>query len=288
MPFDAHANFAYSTVAVAPVPAASGTSLEVAAGTGALFPAVPFNAVCWPLGALPLSSNAEVLRVTARAGDVLTVTRTQESSSARTIGVGDQIAEAITAKVLTDVEAAVTALQGTTSATPPGSPVDGDIWRLPADAASGVYWLFRYDAASASAFKWTFLGGAPLSSDVATQEATASGVYVDLATVGPSVTLPRAGDYDLLFGASMTDSANAARVALASVKLGAAATADSDSTVFAHGAQGAGVSAVASVNRGLRVTGMAASDVVKLQYRIAGGSVGFEKRWLKVTPVRVS
>lgn len=101
---DAHKNFAYSTVATAPSPASSGTSLTVQSGDGALFPAVPFNATVWPTGALPLSSNAEIVRVTNRSTDTLTITRAQESSSARSIVIGDQIAATITAKTLTDVE----------------------------------------------------------------------------------------------------------------------------------------------------------------------------------------
>lgn len=102
---DAHLNFAYSLVATAPSPATSGTSLIVTAGQGALFPTVPFNATIWPTGAQPTSLNAEIVRVTARSTDTLTVGRAQESSSARTILVGDQIAATVTAKTLTDVEA---------------------------------------------------------------------------------------------------------------------------------------------------------------------------------------
>lgn len=100
---DTYANFAYSTVATAPSPATSGTTIVIASGDGAKFPAVPFNAVVWPAGASPLSSNAEIVRVTARSTDTLTVTRTQEGTSARTIVAGDQIMQAVTAKTLTDV-----------------------------------------------------------------------------------------------------------------------------------------------------------------------------------------
>src|SRR5688572_27507900 len=101
---DQHKNFAYSTVATAPSPAASGTSLTVAAGQGALFPAAPFNCTVWPSDVQPLASNAEVIRVTVKAGDVLTIVRAQEGSDARTIVVGDQIAATITAATLTDIE----------------------------------------------------------------------------------------------------------------------------------------------------------------------------------------
>lgn len=105
---DAHKNLAYSLVATAPSPAASGTSLVVTAGQGALFPTVPFNATIWPVGANPITTNAEIVRVTAISTDTLTITRAQESTSARTVIVGDQIAATITAKTLEDIEANAT------------------------------------------------------------------------------------------------------------------------------------------------------------------------------------
>ncbi len=110
MSFDAHNNFAYSTVLTAPSPAASGTELTLQAGAGALFPAAPFNCTVWPADAQPTDANAEIVRVTAIVGDVLTITREQEGTAARTILVGDQFAETITAKAFTDIEAAIPAV----------------------------------------------------------------------------------------------------------------------------------------------------------------------------------
>lgn len=109
MAFDAHANFAYSVVVTAPSPAASGTSLTVTSGTGALFPAVPFNATVWPSNAPPLADFSEIVRVTNIAGDVLTITRAQEGTAAVSIAVGYQIAASLTAKTITDIESAVNA-----------------------------------------------------------------------------------------------------------------------------------------------------------------------------------
>jgi hypothetical protein len=121
--YDAHTNFGYSLIAVAPTPAASGTTFNVTTGEGAVFPTVPFNIVIWPAGANPSTTNAEICRVTSKGtGDNWTVTRTQESSSARAIALGDQVANAITVKVLTDVEASITALiPGTTAPTTTGN-----------------------------------------------------------------------------------------------------------------------------------------------------------------------
>jgi hypothetical protein len=94
-------NLAISTVATAPSPAGSGTSLTVAAGHGARFPQPStdgaFSATVWPSDANPDPTNAEIVLVTARSGDVLTIARTQEGSSARSVVVGDRIMLAVTA-----------------------------------------------------------------------------------------------------------------------------------------------------------------------------------------------
>jgi hypothetical protein len=112
MAFDQHTNFAVSTVAVLPSPAASGTSLTVASGEGARFPAAPFNATIGPIAAQPTPANAEIVRVTARTGDVFTLARAQEGTTARTVQIGDLIAATITAKTLTDIETTVPTLAG--------------------------------------------------------------------------------------------------------------------------------------------------------------------------------
>ena len=81
-----------STVATAPSPATSGTSLTVTAGQGSRFPTPPFEVTIFPTGSQPLASNAEIVGVTAVSGDTLTITRAQEGTTARSIVVGDQIA----------------------------------------------------------------------------------------------------------------------------------------------------------------------------------------------------
>ena len=105
---DPHVNFAYALVAVAPIPASSGTSLTITSGLGSLFPAtspiIAFNAVVWPVNTKASILNAEFVRVTTRSGDVFTILRAQESSNARVIVVGDQIALTVTAKTFKDIE----------------------------------------------------------------------------------------------------------------------------------------------------------------------------------------
>jgi hypothetical protein len=90
-------NFAYSRVVVAPSPATTGISLEITSGDGSLFPDTPFNATVWPVGEIPLSTNAEIVTVTDSTGDILTIVRQQEGTSARSIVIGDRISATITA-----------------------------------------------------------------------------------------------------------------------------------------------------------------------------------------------
>lgn len=115
MAFDARKNFAYSTVATAPSPASSGTSLVVASGDGTKFPAASFNAVIWPVSAQPSTTNAEIVRVTAISTDTFTITRAQEGTSARTVVVGDQIMAGLTDKTLDDIESLLATESGTLS-----------------------------------------------------------------------------------------------------------------------------------------------------------------------------
>lgn len=111
--FDQHKNFIITAVVVPPVPPSSGTTVTVTAGDGATFPTAPFNVTIWPVGALPSRANAEIARVTLVVGNVLTMTRAQEGTSARAILVGDQIAVTITAKSLEDIEGQVSNVTGT-------------------------------------------------------------------------------------------------------------------------------------------------------------------------------
>jgi len=166
-----------------------------------------------------------------------------------------------------------------TSSSPPGSPVDGMIWRLPASSSTGVYWFFQYDSSQAT-YKWVFMGGPPLTSEVATSETSNSATYVDLATVGPSITLPRGGDYIVSHGNSCFNAVGAKQYQ--TVKLGAAAAADAHACI--HDA----VNLTDTPSKTFRSNGASASDVYKLMYRNNVTNTGtWLERWISVTPVRV-
>src|SRR5262245_6374962 len=93
-------------------------------------------------------------------------------------------------------------------------PVSGDVQDMDTvdylvDKTNGVTWRLLYRAAETT-YKWHYVGGPPLYSEVAAEETTGSASYVALTTAGPSVTLPVGGDYDVETGCRSFCSADAA------------------------------------------------------------------------------
>jgi len=93
-------DFATALIATAPSPANSGTSLVLDAGMGARMPAVPFAATIHPEGEIPTLDNAEKVNVTDVVVDTLTIQRAQGQTTAKNIGVGWRISNAIFASDL--------------------------------------------------------------------------------------------------------------------------------------------------------------------------------------------
>lgn len=165
----------------------------------------------------------------------------------------------------------------------PSAPANGTTvdYQSAAMAVDGVRWRLTYNAQSASAYKWEFVGGTPLFSEVATSESTTSGTYVDLATVGPSVTTPLAGDYDVTIEAVAASSAVSSFAGM-SYAIGGTAATDAD---YAHvNSQVANQEIVATRTR--RKTGLPASTALVAKYRTSA-SASYHSRMMRVIPVRV-
>lgn len=166
----------------------------------------------------------------------------------------------------------------------PTSPNDGDEIYYVADAVNGVVWNLRYNASSASTFKWEFIGGSPLSQEILTSQTIAGGGggnYQNLTTPGPDVTVPEAGDYDIEYHVMVGggDDGVATKV---SPKLGALSANDNDMVELS-------TTRTISTGRTIRRT-LSPGDLVRLQYALATGSASgasYSRRSLFVRPVRV-
>lgn len=162
----------------------------------------------------------------------------------------------------------------------PLNPRDGDLIRYIATAAAtGAFqdaiWNFAYNKAAGY---WYNSGSSPLVREIDTAETTVSLTYVNLATVGPQITLPFIGDYMFTYGAVLVNSA-AASLSLLSVDFGSGA-ADPDNVVVL------GANNV-SASRSRAKTIVTAGFTSAMKYRVTGGTGTFEKRFLNVLPLRI-
>jgi len=110
------ANNGYATLASSV--ASSDTSLTVTSGQGARFPTLAGGDYFYTT-LIDASNNLEIVKCTARTGDVLTVVRGQESTAARSYTAGDRIEQRITAAALGAIytEAVADATPGTDTIT---------------------------------------------------------------------------------------------------------------------------------------------------------------------------
>lgn len=78
------------------------TAISVASGEGARFPS-PGAGDWFPLTLVKATGALEIVRCTARAGDVLTVTRSQEGTAAQAFSSGDRVELRLTAAALNTI-----------------------------------------------------------------------------------------------------------------------------------------------------------------------------------------
>lgn len=163
----------------------------------------------------------------------------------------------------------------------PGSPTDGLEYILVDSLTAPTYsWRFRYVSGISDAYKWVFLGGVPALSEVPTSENYSSASYGNLATVGPQITLPRAGIFQIEIGCRLFTGSGGSYMSYA---IGATAAVDADSINMD---QAGGTIPYGS--RPAVKTISAASTAIVAKYRTSGISGNFLHRWMRIVPVRVS
>lgn len=165
----------------------------------------------------------------------------------------------------------------------PASPTDGLEVYFVASAADGVIWHLRYNASSASAYKWEVVGGPPLYAQTLPNENTISTAYVALATPGPSLTLPLAGDYVIDLGANINN-LGASTTGLMSYDIGATPASDND---FVNAYNATGFQIQISAMRRQRKNGLPAVTLTAKYRATAAAGAYFANRWISAEPIRV-
>lgn len=168
----------------------------------------------------------------------------------------------------------------------PANPVDGQECHFLADATNGVVWRLRYRAAAPGSYKWECVGGSPLHANVSADETfTADGAYRDVATLGPDVTVPLAGDYTYEFAAMAYNGTAGPGSIWIGLVLGAGA-----SPATPHEAVGNYPSSAYRIAFAWhqRMTGLTAGQLLRLRYAMSGGGTAHAtSRRVMVTPIRV-
>jgi hypothetical protein len=167
------------------------------------------------------------------------------------------------------------------------APVQDDRVTLQVDAANGIYWELYYDAASASPYKWCYLGGPPLFAEVLTNEGTANDSAWRALTTPLTLTIPRNGDYDITVGAFVNPNGGQNIISNASYAIGATAP-NVDDGIQAQYVNAATEKGPTS-SRTRRKPGLVAATVIAAQYQGGGSTTStFADRWLSIVPVRIS
>jgi hypothetical protein len=203
------------------------------------------------------------------------------ASAAELNNFGDGIVEAQRQPFLTALPSATTGGPGG------GALVDGQECYYKPDPTNAtgngnVVWHLKYELSSA---KWYCIGGAPMIvKQVSADTTTSLNVYADpTPNAGPSVTGPLAGDFDVTYTVSMAHSA-VAGFTVANVKVGAAAIANDDDSLYTQSAT-AGQQSIST--RTIRKT-IAAGDVLKVMYYVTPAGTGtVKRRSIAIMPVRV-
>jgi hypothetical protein len=167
--------------------------------------------------------------------------------------------------------------------TPPASPADGDLWCFPADATNGVIWMFRYRAASASAYKWEFVGGPPTSAVVVPAEpVSAVSTWANATTVGPDGVIPRSGDYRVQF----TCYCNCASAAV--LQMGVANASVGTTPVNQLALMNVAAGAYGNLTGMTTVPGVIIGQTLRAQYNTSVANATFGGRVVTFLPIRVS
>ena len=150
-------------------------------------------------------------------------------------------------------------------------------------ATVGAVWHLRYRAAGGT-YKWEFVGGSASGQDISTAQTKAvAGAFTDLATVGPLITVPLAGDYDVTYGAQVSGDNADRNTGFNLNKNGTQLE-----FAYAHASYSATDGATGSTATAIGRYTLAASDVLKIQYYSAISiAPSFSYRRIRLVPIRV-
>jgi hypothetical protein len=167
------------------------------------------------------------------------------------------------------------------------TPVDGDerYFQNALMKSLGIMWKFRYDgSAPAGQPKWVFVGGQGFYDvhDGDNFAGPSANVWEDAGPVGPGMPIPLQGDYSIEFGGLVYSNIPGVYGGIAIMVNGAVV-----GQPLMHGNFGGGYIDYHDMSRTNRIDGIAQGAALKLAYYSNPIGAGFQKRYVKITPIRV-
>lgn len=207
------------------------------------------------------------------------------SFAVKTWNVGDVLSAADMNQYVRDAMSWLGGSDGRSATLPTTGLVEGMVYDYVADATNGIIWRVKYNTAEATN-KWEFVGGSSLFAETQsnlTFEARLNTSYGDLATVGPAIAVPRAGDFDVIVGCVMGQDGGSSDARM-SYAIGGSGATDNDCLYMQDGPNAAGAYIAGSRKRRKALTAV----TVTAKYRSGGaGQAEFTNRWMEILPVRI-
>jgi hypothetical protein len=166
----------------------------------------------------------------------------------------------------------------------PSSPIDGQEVYYLADAANGVVWHLRYRAVSASAYKWEYLGGPPLTAINPNTSTGITGNTLVRPSQTVSITLQLAGDYIMSWWTAGPNNTAGAYSFISAVVAAIGFALESPAGAY-FVAPSAGF--YGQITRTERINGRTAGQVIEVWARASSGTFTPNYIGLSVMPVRV-
>lgn len=171
----------------------------------------------------------------------------------------------------------------------PGSPVDGQEVLYVSNGTTREKWHLRYDSGKAGSYKWEAIAAVALENEVAGVAGVTATTYAGSGNIGPSLTLPLAGVYDVEVSASMRVEATEAYGGFMGWRVGSGTPTDADALYVTNAGANMppGAKPWQQVHGARTMRRTIASGVLSAQYRVASGTLYVERRALRATPVWV-
>jgi hypothetical protein len=169
------------------------------------------------------------------------------------------------------------------SSLPTSGLVNGQEVYYLADSTNGIVWHLKYRLASSSAYKWEFVGGSALRAYVDAIQALPT-AWGTPATSGPDVTVPLAGDYEIVWGGKGNIVGNSNYGVMGVTTLNGVPVYTADWTT---GASGGNDYNYRSASMRHVFAGYPAGTTFQAKYLAGAATVSVGLRYMYVRPVRV-